>query len=250
MEIFGNYNGNLLDRFVNTVSVGSKYLKAELLSWSLSVFPKSTNDSLRDTVAFIGSTLQPKKIERRILAISSSVSSFIKENPILFSLKTGNEVGGEAVQTFVNVPYLGAISLDVFLFSSSAILSSAFRIWKSRQNASQITSKTYRRATDKSIRQEFQNGSPSPPVKATIVNGYKDKGLYKIIRECRTVKESLRSVKDPESTRKEKTRQLALQNIRTKIKGTNSGDGYLGMSPEILDGARRSLKRVASNQRK
>jgi len=89
----------------------------------------------------------------------------------------------------------------------------------------------------------------SPSVKSTIVKGFKDKSLYKTIGECQEVKKSLRRVADPELARKEKKTQLALQNVRTKIKGSDSSDGYLGMSSYSLQDARRCLKQVTSDQR-
>jgi hypothetical protein len=186
-----------------------------------------------------------------MISWSSSVSSYIEANPIIFSVQSGNNTGGDAVQTYVNLPYLGAVSLDIFLFSSSAIISWGYMFWRSRRQASHSNGggNTYGNATNKFFKPEFNRGPPSPPVKSTIVKGYKDKSLYKTIGECQEVKKSLRRVADPELARKEKKTQLALQNIRTKIKGSNSSDGYLGMSPYSLQDARRCLKQVTSDQR-
>jgi len=144
----------------------------------------------------------------------------------------------------VNLPYLGAVSLDIFLFSSSAILSRAYMFWRNRQ-ASQIAKDDNIDAYDDGGNPHFRTGPRSPPVKATIVKGYKDKELYKTIKECQDVRKSLRKVADPEVARKEKKKQLALQNVSTKIKGQDSNnDGYLGMCPGSLQDARKFLKQV------
>ena len=195
--------------------------------------------------------MEPKNLERKILLWSSSALSYIEANPIIFSVQSGNDFGGEAVQTYVNLPCLGAVSLDAVLFSSLAIISRAHMFWRSRRRVSQITrdSTNCGNASNESLRSQLHRGRPTPPVKSTIVKGYKDKGLYKTIRECQNVKNTLRRVADPELARKEKKRQLALQNARTKIKGKNSSDGYLGMSPARLQDARRCLKKVTPDHR-
>jgi hypothetical protein len=65
------------------------------------------------------------------------------------------------------------------------------------------------------------------------------------------VRKSLRKIVDPEVTRKEKQERLKQQNIIRSISGQNgsstgSSDGYLGMSSNSLQEARRILKKVES----
>eukprot|EP00527_Entomoneis_sp_CCMP2396_P006563 CAMPEP_0198142184 /NCGR_PEP_ID=MMETSP1443-20131203/5058_1 /TAXON_ID=186043 /ORGANISM="Entomoneis sp., Strain CCMP2396" /LENGTH=125 /DNA_ID=CAMNT_0043805145 /DNA_START=438 /DNA_END=811 /DNA_ORIENTATION=- len=100
--------------------------------------------------------------------------------------------------------------------------------WRNRQ-ASQIAKDDNIDAYDDGGNPHFRTGPRSPPVKATIVKGYKDESLYKTIQECQDVRKSFRRVADPEVARKEKKRQLSLQNVCYKIKGKDSSDGYLGM---------------------
>mmetsp|Transcript_26257 Transcript_26257/g.61540 ORF Transcript_26257/g.61540 Transcript_26257/m.61540 type:complete len:138 (-) Transcript_26257:536-949(-) len=104
--------------------------------------------------------------------------------------------------------------------------------------------------TDSSENSEKENsihnreGMRSPPVKATIVHGYKDKSLYKTMQECRDVRKGLRRVEDPDIARREKKKHLALQNLRCKIKGKDTSEGYLGMTPGNLQVIRKSLRQV------
>ena len=74
------------------------------------------------------------------------------------------------------------------------------------------------------------------------MTGYKDKSLYETMKECQDVKESLRKTKDPDVVRKEKKPLLTLETLRSNIKGEDSSDGYLGMTPTSLRDARRFLK--------
>jgi hypothetical protein len=251
MEKLSNFNSKMRDCLDNIGSIEPKFIEEKMISWSSSILSKLSYHNVRNAFAFIGRTLEPKNLECKILSWSSSVSSYIEANPIIFSVQSGNNIGGDAVQTYVNLPYLGAVSLDIFLFSSSAIISRGYMFCRSRRQSSHIIGggKTYGNATNKSFRPELNIGPPSPPVKSTIVQGYKDKSLSKTIGECQEVKKSLRRVADPELARKEKKTQLARQNARTKIKGNNSCDEYLGMSPCSLQDARRCLKQVTPDQR-
>ena len=253
---------NFRDSLASIWSFEPKIIEQKLLSWSSSVASKLSYNNLKDCLLASIRSLEPKNVERKLLSWSSSVSSYIKDNPVIFSVQKGNNVGGE-VQTYVNLPYLGAVSLDVFLFSSSAILSRSYMFWRSRRQAaallelrkSQILKdggKTNDENDDietkRTSKPQYHKGPSSPPVKATIVKGYKDKELYKTIKECQDVRKSLRKVADPEVARKEKKKQLALQNVSIKIKGRDSNDGYLGMCPGSLQDARKFLKQVEPDQ--
>jgi len=251
MEKLCNYNSNIRDCLANIGSIEPKFIEEKILLRSSSVLSKLSYNNLRDTFVFVGSLLEPNNLECKLRLWSSSVSSYIEYNPIIFSLPTEINISGEAVQTYVNVPYLGAVSLDIFLFSSSAIMSRAYMCWRSRRQASHIVrgGTTDGNTTNKSFRPELHRSPPSPPVKSTIVTGYKDKSLYKTIRECQDVKKLLRKVADPDLARKEKKTQLALQHTRSKIKGKDSSDGYLGMNPGSLQNARKFLKKVSPDQR-
>ena len=133
MEKLGNYNSNIRDCLANIGSIESKFIEEKILSWSSSVFSKLSYNNLRDTSVFVGSLLEPNNLECKLRLWSTSVSSYIEDNPIIFSLPTEFNISGEAVQTYVNLPYLGAVSLDVFLFSSSTIISRAYMFWRSRR---------------------------------------------------------------------------------------------------------------------
>ncbi|VEU41477.1 unnamed protein product [Pseudo-nitzschia multistriata] len=93
-------------------------------------------------------------------------------------------------------------------------------------------------------------GIMSPPVKATIVKGYKDESLYKTMQECKDVRKSLRKVKDPDVARREKKMLLKKKALRYKIKGKDTSDGYLGMTPGSLQHVRRSLRHVDQDRTK
>lgn len=251
MEILSNYKISPRDCLASIGSIETKFTEEKMLLWSASVSSKLSYSNLRDCFVFVGRSFAPKNIKCKAILWASSVSSYIKDNPIVFSLPTGNRIGEDGLQTYVNLPYLGAVSLDIFLFTSSAIVSRAYMFWRSQQQAPGIVKDgaTTGNATIESVRPELHTVTPSPPVKSTIVKGFKDKSLYKTIKECQDVKKVLRRVEDPDLARKEKKMQLALQNVRCKIKGKNSSDGYLGMSPGTLQDARKFLKRVAPDQR-
>lgn len=222
---------NNLSSWAKSVETEPKLIMEKALGWSSSVWTELTVSNVRDTFVFIGRSIEPKNIERKTMSWLSSITSYIDANPIILSVPLPHNVGSNAVETHVNLPYLGPVSLDVFLFWSSAILTRAHMFWKSRQIKSGGTS--------------HGNGTsecpPSPPVKSTIVTGYKDKSLYKTIKECQDVKKSLRKTKDPDVVRKEKKIRLSLDSLRSSIKGENSSDGYLGMTPTSLRDARRFL---------
>lgn len=217
-------------------SINPKLIEETLVSWSPSVWSELTYSNLRGCLIHVGRSLEPKNIENTLVLLSSSVSTFMKEKPILFSVPLGN-----GIQTYVNLPYAGAISLDVFLFWSSAVLSRAYMFWTNR-----------RRKIDGDVGRGSNNNHcrSSSPVKATVVTGYKDESLYKTIQEFQDVRKELRKVADPDLVRKEKKRQLAMQNLRCKIKGSASSDGYLGMSPLSLQNARKFLRHVEPAQQK
>jgi len=198
----------------------------------------------------------PKDIQKNVSTWSSSVSTYAKDNPIFSVKKRINDDGGEID---VNIPYFGSISLDVFLFSSSAILSRVYIFWRSRRRQRRRRSQTKEEddefnddaKTERSDKPQ-QDAYRSPPVKATVIKGYKDEGLYKTINRMQDVRKSLRKIVDPEVTRKEKQERLKEQNIIRSISGQNgsftrsSSDGYLGMSSNSLQEARRILKKVES----
>uniref|UniRef100_A0A7S4AAC6 Uncharacterized protein n=1 Tax=Pseudo-nitzschia australis TaxID=44445 RepID=A0A7S4AAC6_9STRA len=263
MEKLSSYNTKLQDCFSIIHSIEPKLIEEKLLCWSSSLWNKLTYNDLRGCCITIGRLLEPKNIESKLLSWSTSASSCIENNPIIFSVPIGSNLGGNERQTYVNLPYLGAVSLDTFLFSSSAILSRAYMIWRNRQALRvQILQEDNRKRQESRIAKEDNddggNRHPhvrrtdprSPPVKATIVMGYKDKSLYKTMKECQDVRKSLRRVVDPEVARKEKKRILALQNVRHKVKGKHSSDGYLGMSPGSLQDARDFLTQVEPDRMK
>ena len=219
----------------------------KVLWWSASALPKLRYNSLHDIFAFIGISMEPKNIERRALSWLSSVMLYMEANPIICSVRLRNNIGGDVIHTYVNLPYLGAVSLDVFLFCSSAFLSRAHMFWKRRRQAPRIRGGSTTRESPTS-KYFGSQGPPSPPVKSTIVKGYKDQSLYKTINECQDVKKSLRKMTDPVLTRKGRKTLLVLQNVRTNIKGNSYSDGYLGMSPASLQDARSFLKQTAPHQ--
>lgn len=91
-------------------------------------------------------------------------------------------------------------------------------------------------------------------VRARIIGGYKDSGLYRTMRECEDVKSKLRKVTDPDVARRKKLRQIKLRGIiiddatNGDVHNTRGG-GYLGMSPAELQGVRKVLKQVDGGDR-
>ena len=211
-----------------------------------------TYNNLLDFLSSIISSYDtPKDIQKKVSTWSSSVSTYARDNPIFSVKKRINDDGGEID---VNIPYFGSISLDVFLFSSSAILSRVYIFWRSRRRRQRQVSIEEDDDDDDKIERSDKpqrDAYKSPPVKATVVRGYKDEGLYETINRMQDVRKSLRKVVDPEVTRKEKQERLKQQNIVRSISGQNSGsctsscsDGYLGMSSNSLQEARKILKKV------
>ena len=210
------------------------------------------NNFLDFLSSIISSYDTPKDIQKKVSIWSSSVSAYARDNPIFSVKKRINDDGGEID---VNIPYFGSVSLDVFLFSSSAILSRVYIFWRSRRRRRQRQVSIEEEDDDDDKIERFdkpqRDAYKSPPVKATVVRGYKDEGLYETINRMQDVRKSLRKVVDPEVTRKEKQERLKQQNIIRSISGQNSGsctssssDGYLGMSSNSLQEARKILKKV------
>ena len=269
MERLSSNNTKLQYCFSFIHSIEPKLIEEKLLCWSSSLWNKLTYNDLRGCCITIGRLLEPNNVESKLLSWSSSASSYIENNPIIFSVPIGSDLGGNERQTYVNLPYLGAVSLDTFLFSSSAILSRAYMFWRTRQvlcvhivdedNRKRQTSRIAKEGnidvydcddSDNRHTHVRHTDPRSPPVKATIVKGYKDQSLYKTMKECQDVRKSLRRVVDPEVARKEKKRILALQNVRHKVKGKDSSDGYLGMSPGSLQDARNILTQIKPDRMK
>ena len=221
-----------LSSWTKTLETEPKLIMKKALGWSSSVWTELSVSNVRDAFVFIGRSIEPKNIERTTTSWLSYLTSYVEANPIIFSVRLPTNIGGNAVQTYVNLPYLGPISLDVFLFWSSAILTRIHMFWKSRQIKSGSTTRG----------NGISKCPPSPPVESTIVTGYKDKSLYETMKECQDVKKSLRKTKDPDVVRKEKKPLLTLETLRSNIKGEDSSDGYLGMTPTSLRDARRFLK--------
>ena len=226
---------------INSTGIGSliepEVVQEKLVVWSSSVYSKLTYDNFRDTFASIGRAAEPENIQHRTVSYFASITAYLEENPILFSISLRGET-----QTYVNLPYFGAVSLDVFLFWSTAALTRAHMFLKSRRQTPRITRDDGGSSSNES---SGPQDPPSSPVKSTVVEGYKDESLYRTMRECQDVKTSLRKSPDPDLVRKEKKKNLRLQNIgtiRTKLNGKSSGDGYLGVSPNSLYQARRFLK--------
>lgn len=222
---------------------------------------KLTYNNLRVFLSSTILTFDPlKDIQQKLSSWSLFASSYAKDNPI-FSVKAQNN-DGEGID--VNIPYLGSISLDVLLFSSSAILSRVLMFWRSRREQEQQRQASDRLLSHTKIeddgddyngtversRQLQQDINQSSPVKVRVTKGFKDEGLHKTINTMQDVKKSLRKVADPEMTRKEKLKILKQQNIRRSISGQKDGrkDGYLGMSPDSLQDARKFLKEVVSDE--
>ena len=232
----------------NSAEMNLKSIMEKSLAWSSSVIEEASFSKVRNAFVLIGRSIEPKNLEQKTLSWFSSATLYIEANPIIFSVRLPNSIGNcNSVQTYVNLPYLGAVSLDVFLFWSSAILIRAHMFWNSRHQhfRNKGGGTTRENGTRKSLGSQ---SPPSSPVKSTIVTGYKDKGLHKTMEECQDIKISLRKTSDPELKRKEKKSRLTLQNIRSKIEGENSSDGYLGMSPSSLRDARRFLRQVSPSQ--
>lgn len=223
-----------LKSFANNAETDPKLIVEKSLAWSSSVIEEASLSNFRNAFVRIGRTMEPKNIEQKAMSLISSATTYIEANPIIFSVRLPNHIGDScnSVQTYVNLPYLGAVSFDVFLFWSSAILSRVHMFWKSRQR------KCRNRGGSTT-----GEGPPSPHAKSKILTGHKDKGLYKTMKECQDIKLSLRKTPDPEFMRKEKKNMLTLQKKRE-----NARDGYLGMSPCSLRDARRFLKEVSPSQ--
>ena len=146
------------------------------------------------------------------------------------------DVLGDGTEIFVRLPYVGPVTLDVFCFGASALLFRIYMFWRTRR-------KTFGGNSGYTLRRrggEDSRSSSFSPVKAPKVNieEFRDPSLQQTIDECESVKSKLRKVEDPELARREKRRQLKINNMK-------SGKGiYLGMSEDHLQRARRHLKNV------
>jgi len=89
-------------------SLELKLIEEKLRWWSSSLLNKLTFNNLRGSLITIGRLLEPKNIENKFLSLSSSVSSYIEDNPIVCvcSLPMRHNLGGGEIQTYVNLPYL------------------------------------------------------------------------------------------------------------------------------------------------
>ena len=107
-----------LSSWTKTVETEPKLIMEKALGWSSSIWTELSVSNVRDAFVFIGRSIEPKNIERKTTSWFSSFTSYIEANPIIFSVRLPTNIGGNAVQTYVNLPYLGHVSLDVFLFWS------------------------------------------------------------------------------------------------------------------------------------
>ena len=113
--------------------VDPEVVQEKLSVWSSSVYSNLTFDNLRDAFASIGRSIEPENIEKTTLSYFGSVVSYFKENPILISVSSAS-----GIQTHVNLPYFGVVSLDVFLFWSTAVLTRVHMFWKNRKQTPRL----------------------------------------------------------------------------------------------------------------
>ncbi len=149
----------------------------------------------------------------------TSIIKHIKEHPPIYTEGMGD---GQRMEIFVRLPYFEPVTLDVFVFSVSAV---AFRIYMFSRGWAK-----------KRAQKHAKTKKQSSPVKAKRVEGYQDTNLQKTMKECQKVKQQLRKVEDPELARKKK---------QTRLKYSSDGNGgFLGMSRDSLQKARNDLKHV------
>jgi hypothetical protein len=153
----------------------------------------------------------------------------VREHPPIYRKHLGDD---NSTEIFVRLPYVGPVTLDVFVFGASAVMFRIYMFWRARRQ-------TF--GGGKGYTLGRGNGSsPSPIAKAKHVNDprFKDPSLQQTMQECESVKSKLRKVQDPELARREKRKHLKLNNMK-------SGKGvFLGMAEDNLQRARRHLKQV------
>ncbi|KAG7350955.1 hypothetical protein IV203_010315 [Nitzschia inconspicua] len=145
----------------------------------------------------------------------------IRDDPPVYRRQTGT-----TTEIMVRLPYVGPVSMDVFVFAFSATVFRIYLFW---------TGCTQRRRSNKGT---DNDNDRDVPVKAKRITGYQDTSLHQTMKECQRVKQQLRKVQDPELARKERQRQMKFN--------TKNG-GYLGMSKDTLQKARKDLKHVNHN---
>jgi hypothetical protein len=186
------------------------------------------------------------------LCLPSMVSSYaiVLEYPNRVALFYQPGMDGTATNTvMLNLPCLGPVALDAVLFTSSAIL---FRLYMMIVGYRTRRRKAVDDDNDKGRRDyETNTDNNVMVVKARVVGGYKDPGLYQTMKECEDVKLNLRRVIDPDVARRRKQQQMKRSNAiinatanRTGIESKFGDSGYLGMSPGQLQTARKLLKQV------
>ena len=163
--------------------VDPELLQEKLSVWSSSVYSKLTFDNFRDTFASIGRSIEPENIETTTLSYFGSVVSYFKENPILISVSSAS-----GIQTHVNLPYFGVVSLDVFLFWSTAVLTRVHMFWKNRKQTPRL-----KRDDDDDGSSTRDSSRPQDPP-------------YSPMRGRQDIHKSLYKPRDPEVVRKERNR--------------------------------------------
>lgn len=170
----------------------------------------------------------------------------------------------------MNIPFVGQFELDTVFFTTSAILFRlymmvvSYRSWRKRRTIIGVDDDDEDGGRDRHITTtDDDNNNDNIVVKATIIGGYKDPGLYQTMKECMDVRLKLRRVADPDIVRRKKKEQIKKAQRLAKAKAMNTNDnrgiidesdncdgdhngrgGYLGMSPLQLQSARNQLKQV------
>jgi hypothetical protein len=158
----------------------------------------------------------------------SSVATFfenVKNNPPIYR-QLGND--GNHNEILLRLPYIGPVTLDTFVFASSALIFRIYLYWRGL---------ALQRSKPHNQHSSLSNDAPgkSTPVKAKRVVGFQDASLQKTMQECQDVKQRLRKVQDPELARKQRQRDL---------KYNTKNVGFLRMSQSSLQKARKDLKKV------
>jgi hypothetical protein len=168
---------------------------------------------------------------------SISMDEFVSYLPSFLvpptSSKPAQEQKDRYVVPKVDLPYIGPVSLDVLIFVGSAVTFRIYMFWRRRFFKNSTIGGDDKGRDLPAWRQRARASQKIH--KAKSYKGRKDPGLEEVMDMCVETKRSLRKVVDPEIARREKMQ---------RIKSSQDGSGYLGMSPENLQSKRQGLKRT------
>lgn len=247
--------------------------------WSTSV---STSDDLRhslqtktkddyglllyDSVQFLWSS-------------SMAIGRYLKNDVRVFATTTQqrNQIGPNNISTDMIIlsvaspDFLYNVSLDVFVFWSSAFLSRVYLFWRNRQmrrrdgnhclpDDNSNDDARNRKPTITTTNNNDRHLSSPKYVKATITEGYKDSSLQQTMMQMQTLKTSLRKIGyDPETKRQEKLQHLRQQNrmvlpppqeiMTSTTKSATSSDRNGNSRSRTTDGNRNRNHTTKTTQR-